>query len=979
MTDKKDKVRLWGVKLATPEMISKAIKNISKVKKNKPEIKTEEPVKTREFNPEEEYTLEDLDFLKSEEKRIQKLQDDKNNTDERNEELLDIEDQIYDLIELLESTAKFNKSTNNDKTGNGIIARMGGKHFLKKDIVDKFFPIDYENRDYIEPFVGGGSVLFYKKESISETINDIDSIVIDIYKGYKKYGFEEIKKAIDGDYTKEEFNKIKQSKPTTEFSKFIRLLILYKTSFFGNMRTHNRRESINLKQNFHNRLKNVKILNTDYKKVIKDYNTENSFFYLDPPYRGSSLTHYDNFNIDYNELYNLVKSIKGKFLMSLDDSNENRELFKEFNIYNVKTRYANPILGGFKKGKKNELLISNYNTLNQSSVIGGAILEEHKYICKACDISFSDKTKTTRHINTKKHLEKLKSIDITTDADIKKYNDKILTTERKQRKLKPEVDKKPIILKPYYDVGEIPEGYREATEFEALKSGKYGDFGKYKLNEDKFKDYKDLGFLFDSDISDNELDFKIRGITYKLKYFKKEYTRLLNLHGFNKLPKSRQAEITEKAEDIKDKYDRLGVIYNKYFKIYFHRQGKPFTSIKLNINADEKAVITTVDKPVSNYISEPVKPEPRNKSKTVKTNENLPYIFKAEGKQDLELPTKYFVNGKIKSSIAEKLYKLNIRLEKEYYTTEDYNKYFYQKQIIGKNIITDYLFKKYRSYIDRKKSERVVYSTKVQKILKAIGNEPIKSIVIRRSPLKGYITSFINLLTKKNIAERLKTTPYDKLFHLSIIINEKVLLEKNELINMDYKFPSSPDDESKTITRGNRNITINQMLNNARRGLGDYKFFNYDGMFNNCQDFILSLLQFSGIGSKEDYDFIKQHTAEILDNSDYISDNVKSIMNNVTDLAGVIRQAIGGHLKSLYGSVIQSVLFDKKKWTTGKAIEWLIKHQYDGLVVDIKSKYLRYRQISPEIIKRENYQYRTLKLQNGISLVIAYSPLIDVD
>jgi DNA adenine methylase len=109
-------------------------------------------------------------------------------------------------------------------------------------------------------------------------------------------------------------------------------------------------------------LKNVKILNTDYKKVIKDYNTENSFFYLDPPYRGSSSTHYENFNIDYNELYNLVKSIKGKFLMSLDDSNENRELFKEYNIYNVKTKYANPILGGMKKDKKNELLISNYNT-----------------------------------------------------------------------------------------------------------------------------------------------------------------------------------------------------------------------------------------------------------------------------------------------------------------------------------------------------------------------------------------------------------------------------------------------------------------------------------------------------------------------------------------------------------------------------------------------------------------------------------------
>lgn len=38
---------------------------------------------------------------------------------------------------------------------NPAFPRVGGKSLLKKKIVDEYFPEDYENMIYVEPFVGG--------------------------------------------------------------------------------------------------------------------------------------------------------------------------------------------------------------------------------------------------------------------------------------------------------------------------------------------------------------------------------------------------------------------------------------------------------------------------------------------------------------------------------------------------------------------------------------------------------------------------------------------------------------------------------------------------------------------------------------------------------------------------------------------------------------------------------------------------------
>ena len=236
---------------------------------------------------------------------------------------------------------------------------MGGKFRLKKRIID-LFPKDYENMIYIEPFVGGGSVYFSKEPSKEEIINDIDKDLIEVYKGFKKYDFDQIKKDVDGKYSKEEFYKIRDNIPKDKYNKFLRLFILFRTSYFGLSRSYDRTKSISLRENYSERLKNTKIFNTDYKTIIKKYDSPNSLIYLDPPYEGSTKEHYKNSIIDYEELKNILSKIKGKFILSINKSDRIKELFKNFNISEIKTEYVNPITGSKDKKTITEYIIKNY-------------------------------------------------------------------------------------------------------------------------------------------------------------------------------------------------------------------------------------------------------------------------------------------------------------------------------------------------------------------------------------------------------------------------------------------------------------------------------------------------------------------------------------------------------------------------------------------------------------------------------------------
>ena len=118
-------------------------------------------------------------------------------------------------------------------------------------------------------------------------------------------------------------------------------------------------------------LKNVTILNQSFETVIKKYDDKTTFFYLDPPYENPKQSDYKDY-VTPEQVYDVLKNIKGRFLLSYNDSSNIRNIFKEFNIKTIKTAYGKTQhIGG---RTVNELIITNYTP--SKDLQGGDLTQE---------------------------------------------------------------------------------------------------------------------------------------------------------------------------------------------------------------------------------------------------------------------------------------------------------------------------------------------------------------------------------------------------------------------------------------------------------------------------------------------------------------------------------------------------------------------------------------------------------------------------
>lgn len=113
----------------------------------------------------------------------------------------------------------------------------------------------------------------------------------------------------------------------------------------------------------HERLDKVMIENRDFEKLIKQYDFEDAFFYCDPPYTsgcGYEVTSTTDF--DHERLRDVLKGIKGRFLLSYDDSPKVRELYKGYEMIEVERQNGINNREGTNRANKvyKELLIANY-------------------------------------------------------------------------------------------------------------------------------------------------------------------------------------------------------------------------------------------------------------------------------------------------------------------------------------------------------------------------------------------------------------------------------------------------------------------------------------------------------------------------------------------------------------------------------------------------------------------------------------------
>ena len=188
-------------------------------------------------------------------------------------------------------------------------------------------------------------------------------MVYNIFKLVNEIDAETIK-SLDFTKSKKRFEELKKSKPTSSLGKLYKALYMVFHSFPGNVdQYYDVRVSSGkmFKKNidkFKEVISHYKILNKDYKYLIKKYDSPTTFFYLDPPYYKTNTSAYQTGGIDHDELASILKGIKGKFLLSNNDDPYIKNLYKGFHITKFISKQNDFSKGGVKD--VNEILISNY-------------------------------------------------------------------------------------------------------------------------------------------------------------------------------------------------------------------------------------------------------------------------------------------------------------------------------------------------------------------------------------------------------------------------------------------------------------------------------------------------------------------------------------------------------------------------------------------------------------------------------------------
>lgn len=290
-----------------------------------------------------------------------------------------------------------------------FIKWVGGKGQLIEQL-EALLPADFaerENVTYIEPFVGGGAMLFYMLQTYpniqSAVINDINPDLTLCYQVVRDNPTELIQSltSIQSEYyalpteddrktfflrQRERFN----LKPLDKIENTTLFFFLNRTCFNGLYRV-NKAGKFNVPFGRYvtpticdaatiyadsKILQNVEILTGDFEQTFDKING-NTFFYFDPPYRPLSNT--SSFNDYSKEAFNDDAQIRLKlFCDRLNDADVNfmlsnsdclgkdgtdhffDDLFADYEIERVwASRNVNAVAS--KRGKLSELLIRNYN------------------------------------------------------------------------------------------------------------------------------------------------------------------------------------------------------------------------------------------------------------------------------------------------------------------------------------------------------------------------------------------------------------------------------------------------------------------------------------------------------------------------------------------------------------------------------------------------------------------------------------------
>jgi DNA adenine methylase len=233
-----------------------------------------------------------------------------------------------------------------------LIKWSGGKSDEIK-MFKKYFPDKFDI--YIEPFVGGGSVYFYLNP-IKAVINDIHTELIDLYQCIGNGNSEKIYEFMESNPNDEiTYYKIRDEMIINDKLDSAKRFYYQRKTCFRGMLRYNKNGKFNIpfgryKTINYNDLKNkdyelllnrTEILNKDFNYIFENYNDNNNFMFLDPPY-DSEFTDYGYCEFgkkEQEQLAYLFKNTKIKCLMIIGKTKFIEDLYKDYIIDEYDKKY----------------------------------------------------------------------------------------------------------------------------------------------------------------------------------------------------------------------------------------------------------------------------------------------------------------------------------------------------------------------------------------------------------------------------------------------------------------------------------------------------------------------------------------------------------------------------------------------------------------------------------------------------------------
>jgi DNA adenine methylase len=253
-----------------------------------------------------------------------------------------------------------------------VAGYIGGKKQLSRLLADRIAAV--EHTTYAEAFVGMGGV-FFKRHTApkAEVINDLNRDVATFFRVLQRH-YQALMDMLKWQLTsRAEFERLAGQDPDTltDLERAARFLYLQRLSFGGKVASRSFgidtrgparfdiTKLVTLLEAAHERLAGVWIECLSWEAFIERWDRPGTLFFLDPPYWGSE--HYYGRGLfskgDFERLAGVLKGLRGRFILTLNDVPEVRQLFEWANIESVELSYT---AGGANAAKPvRELVISS--------------------------------------------------------------------------------------------------------------------------------------------------------------------------------------------------------------------------------------------------------------------------------------------------------------------------------------------------------------------------------------------------------------------------------------------------------------------------------------------------------------------------------------------------------------------------------------------------------------------------------------------